>query len=106
MSVECRVANRQDEQSFTAEDAKDAKEQKSLTAKVAKGAKEHNSLTAKDAKNRIIGKSIKQKVAKTTPRSHQDTPSEITRWSKRTIDGCREIAPITHHSNCSDDERR
>lgn len=54
----------------------------SLTAKDAKAAKEKNSLTAKatkDAKGRIIRANIKRKVAKTTPRSHQDTPSEITR---------------------------
>jgi hypothetical protein len=75
--------------SLTAKDAKDAEENNSLTAKDAKAAKEHNSLTAKaakDAKGRIIRANIKRKVAKTTPRSHQDTPSEITRWFERTLE--------------------
>ena len=38
-------------QSFTAKDAKTAKENKNLTAKDAKAAKEDNSLTAKVAKD-------------------------------------------------------
>jgi hypothetical protein len=61
----------------------------SLAAKDAKDAGENNSLTAKgakDARDRIIRANIKRRVAKTTPRSHQDTPSEITRWFERTLE--------------------